>query len=110
MNFITASRGRFHDGSSRFRFIGVNDWDLGKVSRTTQQIQTTLDYMVQDGIKVVRVTTCGNQVNSTGNYRYRTGVTLNWREASFAQVDVMLDEMAKRGIRAIMSLSDRWNY
>lgn len=112
MNFITTSGSQFRDGTKRFRFVGVNDWDFGKLSTSMplSDIQSTVGYMKADGISVVRISVAGNESNSARNYRYISGSTLNWREASFVQIDNVLNELSNAGIRCILHFTDEFNW
>ena len=92
MNFITTSGNQFRDGANRFRFLGVNDWDLGKKTVTLANIQTELNYMQTDHISVVRISVAGNQGStpSIGNYRYLDNTnTLQWNETQLDRKSVV---------------------
>lgn len=111
MNFITRSGSEFRDGTRRYRFIGANQWDLSKVTMTTANCIREVQYAYQDGIRVSRILIAGNQANNTGNYRYLDGSNnFQWREAGFLQLDRALYELGLRGMRAILVLSDQFNY
>src|SRR5688572_3351416 len=110
MNFITTQNGEFRDGSTRFRFIGANTYLLFKSSLTAAQLDTHFTYAKADGINVIRTWAYGNDGNSNGNLRYRSGSTLNWREASFFDLDKVIWKAGVAGMRLILSLTDEFSF
>lgn len=113
MNYVSVSGGNFQRYGKRFRFVGVNNYDLVNSSSvySTAQIDAFFDYCKTDGIKVVRLWCFNRTVPATdtaGNFRYLSGGTLNWREDTFIQLDKVLDSAMRKGVMLTLPLVDQW--
>ncbi len=108
-DFITTEAGEFRLGAERFRYVGGNNYPLIQNNYTQAQLNSFFKYCVQDGIKVVR-TWCFNKnapaTNAAGNFRYLSGGVLYWREATFAQLDLVLATARAFGVKLILPLVD----
>ena len=110
MNFVTISSGQFRLDGSRFRFIGVNTYDLFKGEYTEPQLSSYFRYVKDNGIKVIRTWAFGGQGNSAGNLRYISGNSLLWREDGFIALDRVIKVASDYGIRLILSLTNEFSY
>lgn len=113
MSFVTRSTSQFRYLGKRFQFIGVNYYPFIVETSSTATMQQILGTAKSRGINVVR-TWCfdaGNPpTNSAGNFRYRSGTSLLWREATLVQLDTVLDYARRYGIKMVLSLADNPTY
>jgi len=113
MSYVTRSGSEFRLDGKKFRFIGFNYYP-GIIDQPSQaSIQTLFTNALKKGVTVFRMWCFdrGNlPTNSTGNFRYESGGALLQREATFAHLDMVLDEARQRGIKVILSLSDNPTY
>ncbi len=112
-SFATRSGAQLMYKGSRFRFIGMNFYPavIDAVSQT--DIQALFEAAQKRGIRVFRIWCFdrGNPpTNSTGNFRYLSGGQLLWREATLAQLDMVLHEAKRHNIKLILSLADNPTY
>lgn len=110
MSFITKKGQQFLEDNKRFKFVGVNTYLLFKNEFSEAQLDTHFSYLKADGIKVVRTWAYGTQANSSGNLRYISGSTLNWREAGFVALDRLIYKASQYGIRLILVFTDEFSY
>ena len=109
-HFVVRSGDTFELNGVRFRFVGVDSYDLMKAEYTTEQLDSFFDYCVIDGIKVVGTFAFGTEGNSTGNFRYISAGALYWREDGFVALDRVIDSAHRHGIRVVLHTADRYNY
>jgi hypothetical protein len=114
MAFVTRhNSGEFRLDGNRFRFIGGNFYPMIINTSSTASITAMMDDAVARRMTVIR-TWCFDQgympSNSAGNFRYLTGTTLNWREASFVHLDTVLDLARQKGLRLMLTLADNPTY
>lgn len=97
----------------RFRFVGMNFYPFVVNTSPPATVRAVMDAAKGKGVTVFR-TWCFDAgylpSNSAGNFRYLSGGVLAWREATFQQLDMVLDEARQRGIRLILSLADNPTY
>ena len=109
MAYITASSGQFNLSGARFRFLGINCYLLIQGDLSTSELDDFFHYCNLDRITVVRAW-CFNQdvpaTNNVGNFRYKSGSTLQWIESTFISLDRVLDSARRHGVRLILPLVD----
>lgn len=109
MAYITTSGGQFIYKGSRFRFIGINQPYFNVNSYSASSMNQYFRLARDRGISVFR-TWCFDAgkppSNSDGNFRYLSGGSLAWREATLVHLDTLLDEARKQGIKLILCLAD----
>ena len=108
--FVQVEGRRFVLGGRAFRFVGANASIMhGAPHRAA--VESTLDAIAADGLKVVRVWALGEQPEGsepwTRDYAFRIGRD-GWVEGSFAHLDRVLDAARARGLRVIVVLANRW--
>lgn len=109
MAYVTRSGDHFVYKGSRFRFIGFNYYPFLVSTVSLSSMRSLMDAAKARGVSVLR-TWCFDAgkppSNSAGNFRYLSGGALAWREASLVQLDTLLDEARKRGIKLVLCLAD----
>lgn len=96
-------------GGKRFRFFGFNSYTLMVDSASASTINQLLGAESDRGARVLR-TWCFDRgkppTNSSGNLRYLSGSSLVSREATFVQLDTILDYARIHGIKLVLCLAD----
>lgn len=108
--FVQVEGRRFVLEGRAFRFLGANASIMhGAPHRAA--VESTLDAVAADGLKVVRVWALGEQPEGsepwTRDYAFRIGRD-GWVEGSFAHLDRVLDAARSRGLKVIVVLANRW--
>ena len=114
--FITVDEGRFLLGGSPYCFVGANTWygaylgaDTGFGDRT--RLQEELDQLRQAGITNLRI------LGASESSALRDALKVTFSDGSGARneallegLDFLLDEMAKRGMKAVIYLNNFWEW
>lgn len=109
MAFLTKSGSNLMEGASRFRNIGFNYYPAMVDTTSQSTMQSLYDAGFNIGSRLWRHWAFDRSkppTNSGGNLRYLSGGSLVSREATFQQLDMILDEAMKRNMRLILSLAD----
>lgn len=112
-NFVRQAGAHFYLRGNRFRFIGGNNYPLVHSSPryTKAELDSFFACCVRDNVKVIRCF-CHNRTpnggNVTGNFKYRSGVTIIRIEAQYVQLDLVLDRARAYGIKIILSMSNEY--
>lgn len=109
--FIRRSGKHLFLGSKRFRFIGVNTYDLVQGHYSKTQLETFFSNCVSDKIKVVRLfalNKTGPASNASGYFRYLSGNELLWREETFQDLDLVIYIAKKYDVFLSLVLADNW--
>jgi mannan endo-1,4-beta-mannosidase len=115
--FITRQGLQFMDGNKRYVFVGANFWQgmsLGSAGPggDVARLRRELDRLQALGVTNVRVVAAAEGPD-TEPYRIvpslmpMPGV---YNEQVFAGLDVFMDELNRRGIRAVMVLNNYWEW
>ena len=115
--FITRQGLQFMDGNKRYVFVGANFWqgmNLGSAGPggDVARLRRELDRLQALGVTNVRVVASAEGPD-TEPYRIvpslmpMPGV---YNEQVFAGLDVFMDELNQRGIRAVMVLNNYWEW
>ncbi|MDP9036930.1 MAG: cellulase family glycosylhydrolase [Myxococcota bacterium] len=116
MTFITRKGLTFDDGGKRYVFVGTNFWpgmNLGVASvGDPARLVRELDRLKMLGITNVRLL-ASSQGPDTEPYRVMPALVTQpgtYNEEVFRGLDRLLDELAKRGMRAVMVLNNYWEW
>lgn len=109
--FIRVDGARFMEGDRPFQFVGAN-LNVMHGSDARAGAALTIGAAAADGLKVGRVWALGEGLTDSPHwtrqeYLFRAGPT-NWQEQAFRQLDRVVAEAGKRGLRLIVTLSNRW--
>jgi mannan endo-1,4-beta-mannosidase len=114
---VKVVNGRFDDGGKPYRFVGANFWpgmNLGSTGPGGDQarLRRELDRLVELGVTNLRVLAASEGPDSEP---YRVVPSLMpapsiYNQEVFAGLDVLLDEMSRRGLRAVMVLNNYWEW
>lgn len=109
--FVQARGTDFVLGDSPFRFVGANINPIhGETDR--RAVQALFEAMAKDGLQVARVWALGEGMPDAGEWEqkyvlFRLGPD-RFIEDSFLQLDRILMEARRAGIRVILTLSNNW--
>lgn len=108
--FVRVEGRQFFLGDRRFRFTGANASVMhGPVHR--EATEAILDAAVADGLRVVRVWALGERPEGaptwTRDFAFRLGED-GWVRESFEHLDRVLAAAARRGLKVIVVLANRW--
>ncbi|MCC6824503.1 MAG: cellulase family glycosylhydrolase [Acidobacteria bacterium] len=118
--FITVRGGQMYSGNTPYHFVGANYWygsylglerDKG---RGIERLRRELDLMKANGVTNLRLI-AGAEGSGLLNGIVRIGPPLQPRQLEFdgaalVGIDVILDEMSKRGMRAVIFFSNNWEW
>ncbi len=109
--FVRVEGTHFSLDGRRFRFTGANASIMHGASHRAAT-ERVLDAIAADHHRVVRVWALGEHPDGapdwTRDYAFRRGPD-GWVDASFAQLDRVLDGARARGLRVIVVLANRWS-
>ncbi|MCC6749666.1 MAG: cellulase family glycosylhydrolase [Deltaproteobacteria bacterium] len=99
-------------GERPFYFVGANLNVMHQVE-ARQRYAATISAAAADGLTVGRVWALGEGLPEdpdwkARDYLFRTGPT-GWREEAFVQLDRVVAEAGKKGLRLVVTLSNRWS-
>lgn len=109
-NFITRSGTTFRDGEAIHAFVGANFWQ-GMIL-DTERVRRELDRMKAMGVTNLRVMAASEGPDSAP-YRMVPALMpapLEYNENVFVGLDILLDEISLRGMRAVMVLTNFWHW
>ena len=118
--FVTAKEGRFYVHGKPYYFIGANYWYGGLLGlekdkkRGVDRLRRELDFLKANGVTDLRLMGGAegagplNGVNRVGP-PFQT--SQGWFDESVLDgLDLLLDEMAKRDMRAVIFVSNNWEW
>lgn len=109
--FVTVRDGRFVTGEVPFRFAGANV-SVMHGARERAALETTLDAVVADGGRVIRIWALGEAPSDSPawrrDYAFRLGPD-GFVDDTFAHLDAVLDAARARDLRVIVVLANRWH-
>ena len=119
-SFITAHAGRLYDGSKPYYFVGANYWYgslLGlekNEKRGLRRLRRELDLLKKNGVTNLRLM-AGAEGSGMLNGVMRVGPPIQPRQGEFDEavlrgLDLVLAEMGKRDMRAVIFLSNNWEW
>ncbi len=108
--FVRTGGDRFVVEGETFAFVGGNAAVMhGAAARAA--LGSTLDAMVQDGLRVVRIWALGEAPADAPEWKrefaFRLGPS-GWVEASFEHLDAVLEAARARDLRVVVVLANRW--
>ncbi|MCB9622654.1 MAG: cellulase family glycosylhydrolase [Sandaracinus sp.] len=109
-DFVRVVDGHFVAGDAPFRFVGANVAVTHSAAHRAA-LEATLDAVVADGGRVVRVWALGEAPVDAPAWRRDYALRLGpegWVEDSFAHLDRVLVAARARGLRVVMVLANRW--
>jgi len=109
--FITVSGTRFMEGGRPFQFVGAN-LNVMHGPEPRDKTPLTVGAAAADGLRVGRVWALGEGLDDSPSwvrrhYLFRAGPD-GWQESAYRQLDRVVAEAGKRGLRLIITLSNRW--
>ncbi len=111
--FIEVKGRNFTDSGTDYRFVGANFWygaNLAVIDRA--RLERELDHLARLGVKNLRIM-AGTEGPDTEPWRITPSLQVApgvYNETVFAGLDILLFEMAKRGMHAVMCLSNFWHW
>jgi mannan endo-1,4-beta-mannosidase len=119
-SFIAASKGQLLDRGKPYYFIGTNYWYGGLIAadpdkrKGIDRIRRDLDFLKKNGITNLRLLGAAEGTGPINNVT-RVGKPFQTEQGIFDDLalnglDIVLDEMAKRGMRAVIYISNNWEW
>ncbi|MFV0387706.1 MAG: beta-mannosidase [Pyrinomonadaceae bacterium] len=119
-DFVYVKDGRFYRANKLYRFVGTNYWYGGLLAlrkdpnRGILRLRKELDFLKKNGVKNLRILG-GAEGTGLINNVYRVGPALQPSKGEFNKdvlrgLDVLLDEMAKRDMKAVIFFSNNWEW
>jgi len=118
--FVSRSGGGFTLDGKPYRFIGANYWQgallantaTGKAGRA--RVRRELDFLAAHGVSNLRILV-GAEGSGAIDGSYRVGPSLQpkkgvFSEAALQGLDFLLSEMGKRKMKAVIYLSNNWDW
>ena len=120
IGFVTAREGRLYVDGKPYYFIGTNYWyggllGLGKANkRGVERLRRELDFLKANGVTNLRLM-AGAEGSGPLNGVTRVGPPLQPEQGRFDEsvldgLDLLLAEMAKRDMRAVIFISNNWEW
>lgn len=114
--FVTVKNQRFYIGSKDYKYIGTNYWygvNLGAPeSGNRNRMVEELDHLKRNGIDNLRIM-AGGQGPDDREKRIVPSIEpspLEFNEDVWLGFDFLLDEMRKRGMKAIVPINNYWEW
>ena len=115
--FVSTSNHQFLLQGKPFYFIGTNYWygsSLGQTEKGLARLKTELDFLKSNGITTLRVL-AGSEGSGLVNGIIRVEPSLQYEKGRFDSttlngMDVLLHEMEKRDLKAVIMLSNNWEW
>jgi mannan endo-1,4-beta-mannosidase len=109
--FIKVVGTRFMEGDKPFFFVGANLSVMHEPMARARAPQT-IEAAARDGMRVARVWALGEGEPDAADwlkqsYLFRAGPK-GWQETAFKQLDRVIAEAGKHGLRLVITLSNRW--
>lgn len=119
-NFVTARGGRFYLKGRPYYFVGANYWYGGLLGlerdkkRGIERLRRELDFLKANGVTNLRLMG-GAEGSGPLNGVTRVGPPLqpeqgNFDDETLEGLDLVLSEMAKRDMRAVIFISNNWEW
>jgi mannan endo-1,4-beta-mannosidase len=119
-NFVTVKNHQFHIGKTPYYFIGTNYWygtylGLEKdKKRGVERLKKELDFLQANGVTNLRII-AGAEGSGLINGVNRVGPPLQPSQGKFNEqvldgLDILLDEMGKRNLKAVVFFSNNWEW
>ena len=119
-SFIKVDRGRFVENGKPYYFVGTNYWYGGLLGlekdkkRGVERLRRELDFLKANGVTNLRLM-AGAEGSGLINGVTRVGPPLQPEQGKFDDtvldgLDLVLVEMAKRNMRAVIFLSNNWEW
>ena len=120
MSFVTRRGGNFYLSSKQYCFVGTNYWYgslLGlekNKKRGIERLRRELDFLKANGVTNLRLM-AGAEGSGPLNGITRVGPPLQSEQGKFEPtaldgLDIVLDEMGKRGMKAVIFFSNNWEW
>jgi len=118
--FVQQKNGRFYINGNVYRYIGTNYWYgiylplMKDKQRGIERLRKELNFLQQQGVTNLRILAgAEGQGKILGNYR--VGAPLQKDKGVFDTtvlygLDVLLDEMSKRNMKAVIFFSNNWEW
>jgi mannan endo-1,4-beta-mannosidase len=118
--FLTVKDGQFSLNNKPYYFIGTNYW-YGSLlglekdkARGIERLRTELDFLKKQGVTNLRLM-AGAEGSGLLNNVHRVGPPLQLEQGNFDAstldgLDIVLAEMAKRRMKAVIFLSNNWEW
>lgn len=118
--FVTVEGHRFYLGGRPYYYVGTNYWYGGLLGlerdrrRGVERLRRELDFLKANGVTNLRLM-AGAEGAGPINGVVRVGPPLQPREGEFSEevmegLDLVLAEMGKRGLKAVVFLSNNWEW
>ena len=114
-DFIKVKGTRFSLSQKEYQFMGTNFWygaNLGADKKLRPRLVRELDKLASLGIKNLRVI-AGSEGPDSKPYRMVPSMQVSpgkYNNNVLEGLDFLLDEMRKRGMKAVMVLNNYWNW
>lgn len=111
--YVRASATGLHLDGRPYRFVGINMWHAAWVAaQSVERLRDELDTLARAGVRVLRITACsegppGAPLQVVPTLQPEAGV---FDEAMAASLDVVLHELRRRDMRAILVLNNMWTW
>lgn len=116
-DFVKVNGLRLYDKSGPIYLTGMNYWSCmslaagESVGGSYQRLRAELDQMAAKGINHLRIMASAEGAKTPQPFRINPPLMESpgkYNEQVFKGLDICLDEMAKRGMRATMTLNNNW--
>ena len=116
-NFVTVKGTQFYLNSKPYNYIGANYWYAGLLSnepKGKERVKKELDFLLSKGVSNLRVM-AGAEGTGMINAVPRVEPALQpaagkFNESLLSGLDFLLSEMAKRKMKAVIFLSNNWEW
>jgi mannan endo-1,4-beta-mannosidase len=118
--FVTVKNHKFYVGERPYYFVGTNYWYGGLLGlekdrrKGADRLRKELDFLKANGVTNLRLL-AGAEGSGMINGVTRVGPPLQPRQGEFDEgvldgLDLVLSEMGKRGLKAVVFLSNNWEW
>ena len=119
-SFVTASGGQLRDRGKPYYYVGTNYWYGGLIAadpdkkRGIERVRRDLDFLKKNGIRNLRLLGAAEGTGPINNV-IRVGKPFQSQQGVFEDsaldgLDIVLDEMAKRNMKAVIYVSNNWEW
>lgn len=119
-SYVTMSGGKLLEGGRPYYYVGTNYWYGGLIAadpdkkRGIERVRRDLDFLKKNGITNLRLLGAAegsgpiNNVTRVGKaFQTQQGI---FNDSALDGLDIVLDEMAKRDMKAVIYVSNNWEW
>lgn len=119
-SFVTMSGGKLRDRGKPYYYVGTNYWYGGLIAadsdkkRGIERVRRDLDFLKRNGVTNLRLLGAAEGSGPINNVT-RVGKPFQSQQGYFENsaldgLDIVLDEMAKRDMKAVIYVSNNWEW